>query len=158
MKEVLDVCCGGKMFWFDKNNKDVLFLDIREGKNLDEHWTMKNFQVQPDTIMDFRKLNLPSESFNLIVFDPPHKKNLTKESITYKKYGGLNEETWKDDISKGFDECWRVLKVGGTLVFKWNEVSFKVKEILDCLKHKPMFGQKTTKNLKSHWLVFYKGE
>lgn len=29
-KKILDVCCGSKMFWFDKNNKDVLFIDIRE--------------------------------------------------------------------------------------------------------------------------------
>jgi len=29
MEKVLDVCCGSKMFWFDKSNKDVLFVDNR---------------------------------------------------------------------------------------------------------------------------------
>lgn len=29
-KRILDVCCGGRMFWFDKNNPDVLFVDNRE--------------------------------------------------------------------------------------------------------------------------------
>lgn len=33
MKEtakIIDVACGGKMFWFDKNNPDVVFCDKRE--------------------------------------------------------------------------------------------------------------------------------
>ena len=33
-KEILDVCCGGRMFWFDKHNPDVLFSDIREEEHL----------------------------------------------------------------------------------------------------------------------------
>ena len=27
-KFILDVCCGGRMMWFDKNNKDTLYCDI----------------------------------------------------------------------------------------------------------------------------------
>ena len=27
---ILDVCCGGKMFYFDKQDSRVLFQDIRE--------------------------------------------------------------------------------------------------------------------------------
>ncbi len=27
---ILDACCGGKMFYFDKNDPRVLFQDIRE--------------------------------------------------------------------------------------------------------------------------------
>jgi hypothetical protein len=26
-KPILDPCCGGKMFWFNKNNPHVLFCD-----------------------------------------------------------------------------------------------------------------------------------
>ena len=29
-KRVLDVACGSKMFWFDKNNQDVEYCDRRE--------------------------------------------------------------------------------------------------------------------------------
>jgi len=29
-KPILDACCGGKMFYFDKNDPRVLFQDIRE--------------------------------------------------------------------------------------------------------------------------------
>lgn len=27
---ILDVCCGSKMFYFDKNNPRVTFMDCRE--------------------------------------------------------------------------------------------------------------------------------
>lgn len=30
MKKILDACCGSRMFWFDKENADVEFMDIRE--------------------------------------------------------------------------------------------------------------------------------
>lgn len=30
MKPILDACCGGKMFYFDKNDDRVLFQDIRD--------------------------------------------------------------------------------------------------------------------------------
>ncbi|TLD86279.1 class I SAM-dependent methyltransferase, partial [Helicobacter sp. MIT 03-1614] len=30
MKPILDVCCGGKMFYADKQNPNVLFCDKRE--------------------------------------------------------------------------------------------------------------------------------
>lgn len=29
-KPILDACCGGKMFYFDKNDSRVLFQDIRD--------------------------------------------------------------------------------------------------------------------------------
>lgn len=59
-----------------------------------------------------------------------------------KKYGKLNRETWKDDIKKGFDECMRVLKPYGTLVFKWSEGEIKLSEVLKMIDHKPLFGSK----------------
>ena len=30
MKKILDVCCGSRMFWFDKENPDTIFADNRE--------------------------------------------------------------------------------------------------------------------------------
>ncbi|HGZ2460509.1 TPA: SAM-dependent methyltransferase, partial [Enterococcus faecalis] len=29
MKRILDACCGSRMFWFDKQNEQVLFMDNR---------------------------------------------------------------------------------------------------------------------------------
>lgn len=30
MKKILDACCGSRMFWFDKNNENVVFMDNRQ--------------------------------------------------------------------------------------------------------------------------------
>ena len=49
----------------------------------------------------------------------------------------------------------RVLKPGGTLVFKWNESKIKLAEVLKCFSIAPLLGQKVTK--QTHWLVFFKG-
>ena len=158
-KEILDVCCGGKMFWFDKKNQNTLYLDKRrEGAGIVEKW-QPNFEVNPDLVMDFRNLDLPDESFSLIVFDPPHIFNKgisTDRSVMAKKYGTLHWDTWKDDLSKGFDECWRVLRPKGTLIFKWHDHQVKIREVVNCFSKQPLFGQMSGKGGKSHWLVFFK--
>jgi len=154
VKEVLDPCCGSKMFWFDKSNENVLFLDIRS-----ETHTLcdgRKMIVSPDDIKDFRKLPYADNAFRLVVFDPPHLIRAGKNSWMAKKYGVLNKDTWKEDLSDGFKECWRVLDGGGTLIFKWNETQVKIKELLSLFPYSPLFGQTTTVNLKTHWIVFFK--
>lgn len=155
MKEVLDPCCGSKMFWFDKDNPSVLFADSRK----EDHVLCDGriLRISPDEIIDFRNMPYADNSFNLIVFDPPHLKTLGEKSWMAKKYGVLPKE-WREYLSAGFSECWRVLNWGGTLIFKWNETEIKVKEVLSCFSQKPLFGQVTTQNLKTHWIVFYKNE
>jgi hypothetical protein len=51
-KRVLDVCCGGRMFWFDKKHHDALYRTVAPTK-LSNGAT---FSVLPDAIMDFRAL------------------------------------------------------------------------------------------------------
>lgn len=41
MKRVLDPCCGSRMFWFDKNNPDVEFCDIREFEDTLKYGVLK---------------------------------------------------------------------------------------------------------------------
>lgn len=72
-----------------------------------------------------------------------------------KKYGILNP-TWKEDIKQGFDECMRVLEPNGTLIFKWNENQIKVSEILKAIGRQPLFGHKSGKQQKTHWMSFMK--
>jgi SAM-dependent methyltransferase len=112
--------------------------------------------VCPDEIGDFRNMPYPDNSFNLVVFDPPHLKTLGEKSWMRKKYGCLDKQNWKQDLALGFNECWRCLRPGGTLIFKWNETEIKIKEVLSCFFVSPLFGQTTTINLKTHWMVFYK--
>jgi len=80
----------------------------------------RKINVDPDIIADFRKLPFPDKSFKLIVFDPPHLKRLGQNSWMAKKYGVLDKDTWKEDLRKGFSECWRVLAIHGSLIFKWS--------------------------------------
>ena len=152
-KKILDVCCGSKMFWFDKNNKNVIFADIRKEKHI--LCDGRKLEIKPDVVMDFRNLKFADNSFRLVVFDPPHLKIIGKKSWMAKKYGFLGEN-WKDDLEKGFNECWRVLENYGVLIFKWSENDIKLKEVLDVFDEQPLFGHTTGRSGKTKWLCFMK--
>jgi len=129
VKLILDPASSMRSFYFDKKDKRVLFGDIR----VKETHLLTNGQtihIEPDEVMDFRAIPYPDETFKVVVFDPPHMLNLSEKSWMRKKYGVLDKETWRDDLTKGFAECFRVLKDEGPLIFKWNEVSIPLKEIL----------------------------
>lgn len=151
MKKVLDPCCGSRMFYFDPDNKHVLYTDIRRDKRIVHG---KRINVDPDLIVDFRDMPYEDESFYHVVFDPPHLKWAGNGSIFQAQYGKLNRDRWQEDIAQGFSECWRVLKQYGTLVFKWSEKDIKVSEILVILPQKPLYGHRRGNNI---WLVFIKG-
>lgn len=158
MKKILDACCGGRMFWFDKAHPDALYIDIREEKDFvvrgNHGVDNRHKSIVPDRIMDFRKMDLPDEQFSLVVFDPPHLK-AGKNSYFAQIYGSL-EDTWQEDMRKGFAECFRVLKPDGVLIFKWNESDIPLKEILALTPVKPLFGHRSGKASKTHWVTFMK--
>lgn len=155
-KEILDVCCAGRMFWFNKSHPNALYVDIREEKDYQTGKGKDNRHraIKPDVVMDFRKLDLPDESFSLVVFDPPHLM-IGKKSYFAQIYGSL-EKTWKDDLAKGFAECFRVLKPNGVLIFKWNESDILLREILALTPVQPLFGHRSGKAQKTHWVSFMK--
>jgi len=155
-KKILDACCGSRMFWFDKNNPDVLFIDKRsETVTAKDRDKMRVIEVAPDVIADFTDLPIENESFFMVVFDPPHLKTLGATSWMAKKYGRLTGD-WKDMIRAGFNECFRVLKKNGTLVFKWNEHDVKLKEVLELSPVQPLFGHTTGRQAKTIWAAFLK--
>lgn len=153
-KRVLDVACGGKMFYFDKNDPRVLFCDNRQIKT-----TLcdgRKFEINPDVVCDFTKLPFSDNSFKLVVFDPPHLKG--KDNPTgwqHIKYGYL-DKNWKGVLSQGFKECFRVLEPSGILIFKWNETDIPLGEILKLTNEKPLLGHKSGKLNKTHWVCFIK--
>lgn len=151
--KVLDACCGSRMFWFDKKNKDVVYMDKRV--EYEELSTGHMINVNPDVVADFRDMPFEDNSFYHVVFDPPHLLRAGPKSWLGKKYGKLDVATWPQDLKQGFDECMRVLKLNGTLVFKWNEDQIKLKEILDIFEVEPLYGNKRA---KTHWIVFLKKE
>ncbi|QKH61639.1 Uncharacterised protein [Niallia circulans] len=150
MQRILDACCGSRMFWFDKENEDTIFMDKRELET--ELCDGRKLIVKPDVVGDFRNMPFDDDSFYLVVFDPPHLLKAGEDSWLAKKYGKLNQD-WPKDIAAGFNECMRVLKPNGTLIFKWNEDQIKLSEVLKCFDQKPLFGNKRS---KTHWLVFMK--
>lgn len=157
MKKILDACCGPRLFWFDKKNKDTLYIDCRkEDPGFID--TRPNRAVQPDIIMDFRKIAYPDNSFYLIVWDPPHLNTLTDTSIMAKTYGTLRDLDWRAILADGFTEIWRVLKPNGTLIFKWSEHEIPVNEVLSLFSQRPLFGHPVGSKNKTHWVTFFKSE
>lgn len=146
---ILDACCGSRMFWFDKGHPDVTFMDIRE-EEFEIH--KKKVNVKPDVVGDFRNMPFEDNTFDMVVFDPPHLRWAGPNSIMKAQYGQLNED-WPEDIKKGFEECFRVLKPTGSLIFKWASVQVPLKEVLKLVPQQPLFGQKRN---TTHWLVFIK--
>ena len=153
MKTILDVCCGGRMFWFNKQHPNAVYGDIRKESFV--ACDGRKISVEPDVIMDFREIPFPDNTFWHIVFDPPHLVGAGKTGWMAQKYGVLTKE-WRSDLKKGFDECMRVLKPNGTLIFKWNEHSIKVSEIINIFGSEPLYGHRTLQSSKTVWLAFMK--
>ena len=154
-KLILDPASSMRSFYFDKKDSRVLFGDIRENET---HLLCngQTIEIKPDQVMDFRAIPYPDESYEMVVFDPPHLLKLSEKSWMRKKYGVLDEENWRDDLTKGFAECFRVLKPQGILVFKWNETSITLKEILTLTDQKPILGHPSGKRMATHWVLFMK--
>lgn len=149
-KDILDCCCGGKMFWYDKDNQDVLFGDIRNVQEKIGDGRVLN--VSPDMIMDFTDLPFQDNLFRMVVFDPPHLLYAGPNSWLRKKYGILPKD-WKPYLKAGFDECIRVLKPGCFLVFKWNEEQIATADVLKAIDTRPLLGDKRS---KTRWMIFAK--
>ena len=156
---VIDVCCGSRMFYFDRQDDRVVFGDVRnerhELKDKSSTGGVRHLSIEPDVLLDFTDLPYADASFAMVVFDPPHLVSNGKSGWLAKKYGKLGAN-WQDDIRAGFAECFRVLRPFGTLIFKWNEHEIPVSKILALTPEKPLVGNRCGKNAKSHWLVFMK--
>ena len=158
---IIDVCCGTKMMWFDRQNPAVIFGDQRsetvtvtDRSHGQENGT-RTLLIDPDILMDFRNIPYPDGSFKLVAFDPPHLERAGPKSWLAAKYGKLSDD-WREDIRAGFLECFRVLEDGGVLVFKWNETQVKLREVLALTPERPLFGHVSGRKGLTHWLVFMK--
>jgi hypothetical protein len=155
-KFILDACCGGRQMWFQKEQENTIFLDIREV----EKGTIKlqpNFCIKPNIIGDYRELPFKDKSFKLIVWDIPHIIGKKINGIIQTKYGYLDKDNYKEDLKEGFDEIWRVLDDYGVLEFKYADINLSIKEILSIFPQKPLFGTVTKKGVNNtFWVCFMK--
>ena len=150
---ILDVACGPKMFWFDKQHPDALYCDIRKADFV--VCDGRKISVDPDMLCDYKSLPFDDNSFKIVVFDPPHLIRGEDNSWLVQKYGRL-PISWQEDLQQGFAECMRVLASYGVLVFKWNETQIKVGEIIAAVGHEPLIGHKSGKAMNTHWMLFMK--
>jgi len=159
-KVILDPCCGGRVFWFDKHNPHVLYCDCREL----EPTLLSNgatIEVKPDMIADVTALPFPDESFWHIVFDPPHALRAGENGWMSKKYGCLPGR-WTNFIFDAFTELWRVLRTNGTLIFKWNDFNLPIAQVMAEIPQEiarcKLYGHHSGKQAKTHWIAFVKLE
>lgn len=155
---VLDACCGPRMMWFDKDDARALFIDKRRETHPIDIGTPGTrgrapIVVDPDVLADFSNLPFEDCSFHLVVFDPPHIERLEAKGLFTRKYGFLSGD-WREMLRQGFDECFRVLKSHGTLIFKWAESDHPLSEILALTPERPLFGHRQGRS--THWCVFMK--
>ncbi len=150
-KKVLDACCGGRHFWFDKQYDGAVYIDERIAHK--GHISRRpNHEVKPNILMDFMSMGFADKTFNLVVFDPPHLHTSFTSNLG-KTYGILDPAKWRMDLSMAFDECWRVLADNGTLIFKWSESEINLNDVLNCFSEEPLFG---TRYGKTIWCTFFK--
>ena len=141
--KILDACCGSKMFWFNKNEPHTTYMDNRSDCNeYRDRDYIRSVVVNPDIVADFRKMPFEDNTFDLVVFDPPHLVRAGENSWLKMKYGVLPEEDWQDYIKKGFDECMRVLKPTGTLLFKWSNNQIEFNQVFQAIGRKPILGDR----------------
>lgn len=160
-KIILDACCGSRMFWYNKHHPNALYIDNRVLKKgfVDNRF---NREIMPDIKADFRNMPFKDNSFKLVIWDPPHiiQKPNPKCRMT-QTYGCLNKETWKDDLRKGFNECWRVLDKHGVLIFKWSDCDKWAnskcthKEVLALFHTPPLIGQKVKWTKENQYATFW---
>ena len=156
---ILDACCGSRMFWFHRNEQRAVYCDNRYESHVltdkSSSGGSRLLTITPDVVSDFTMLPFKTATFQLVVFDPPHLVRNGRTGWLAKKYGKLGG-CWEADLRLGFAECFRVLRSGGVLVFKWNEHEVPVSRVLSLTDERPLFGNKCGKQAKSHWIVFMK--
>lgn len=130
--KILDACCGGKMFWYEKDLDFVTFQDVRAG--IKEYSGGRKIRIEPNHIGNVTDMDFGDETFDLVIFDPPHMIRAGKTSWLNIKYGKLPEEN-------------------GVLIFKWNETQLKFGEVIKHSPYRPMLGDKRG---LTRWTVFVK--
>jgi hypothetical protein len=160
---ILDCTCGGRSIWTDgnKHRDDTVYTDMRQASADELSRNGRTFAVQPDMLADNRRLPFAADTFELAVYDPPHKtlpngmESLSGPINT--KYGALHAETWQQDLHDAVTELFRVLTDQGTLVFKFADVYQDWTDVLAQLPADPLFGTTTKKTgtQETRWFTLH---
>lgn len=159
-KKILDVTCGSRTIWFNKQHPAAVYCDIRDEEysaiwSGTERDSERKCIIHPDIRCDFTDIPFPDNTFSLVVFDPPHLRDVGNNAWIYKKYGRL-DDNWPEMLRNGFRECMRVLKPDGVLIFKWAETQIPAGKVWDAIGQKPLFGHHSGKKSQTFWGCFMK--
>ena len=119
--------------WFNKTDNRALYFDKRDESypiSPNRGWPNgTTIIVSPDVQGDFTNLPFPNDSFWHVVFDPPHLTKIGTSGILAKRYGRLFGD-WECTLRAGFEECFRVMKPCGTLIFKWSSTEIPLSRVI----------------------------
>jgi hypothetical protein len=112
----LDSTGGDGGFWDGSQPVDVtaLYVDPRRSDG---------------AVGDFRQLEYDDESFDVVLFDPPHLEDGGTRSIMAEKFGTYSSDDLPDVIRTGTCEAWRVARLG--IVVKVTDHSHSGRYVLE---------------------------
>lgn len=148
--KILDLTAGNRAIWFNKNHPDALYIDIRP-------------EVMPDLVADAKQLFpliTETDSFDLVVFDPPHL-NFGSKSNMSKSYGHHTTKDILNLIQRAEQQAWLVSKPDGLMALKWNTHSISLERVLALMPHwEPLFGHGVSvsqrRNKATSWVMLKK--
>lgn len=114
--KILDMTAGNRNIWIDRNCSDAIFVDHR-------------VEVAPDIVADSTALPFANETFDLIVFDPPHVNVGVNSALTH-LYGHYTSVQIRDFVIDGSREAHRVGTRDSLLIFKWCDHDVRHERIL----------------------------
>ena len=159
-KTILDATCACRSIWFQKSEPHTLYIDQRE-MNIEKRFGIKDslrkLVIEPDVLCSFTNMPFADNTFWHVVFDPPHLVKVGDTAWLGMKYGKLSEN-WQAVLRKGFEECMRVLRPNGTLIFKWSEIQISTPDLLAAIGTTPLYGHRSGKKMNTHWMAFMKFE
>lgn len=128
IKNILSLHCDGKDIECDPTySKGVFYKNITRPRYTYDLVPQDGLTIQSDC----RNLSLSDSSINILMFDPPFVigsgpsllNNDDSQSIIQKRFSGFKsgEELWKF-YRESLDEFYRILCIGGTLIFKCQDV------------------------------------
>lgn len=113
---VLDCSAGLRGMWLDKHFPSAVYVDIRS-------------EVSPDLVASSTCLPFHNETFDLILFDPPHH-NVGASGEWSLDYGVFTTAEILNLCRRTFPELRRVVKPAGVVLFKWNDHSIGLSRVM----------------------------
>jgi hypothetical protein len=132
---ILDAGCGNRAMWQEKNNPDIVFIDIE-----------KQLSFKPNIFTSNTSLPFKNESMDTVFFDPPFKWNCDdhpffsfpniqlrnamypdiKDNRQHTGYYGIERYKNRTElvayIYRAEKELYRILKHDGVLWIRWCEM------------------------------------